>query len=99
MNAFGPPSDHDFFSAFSNESAMPMNMIAMSTPLEPPMVFDRMLARQLQVNFASASGNLSLAASSAVPAFAIVDPQSASPTLESSSSKNTLESIKTWQAF
>mmetsp|Transcript_92948 Transcript_92948/g.240098 ORF Transcript_92948/g.240098 Transcript_92948/m.240098 type:complete len:229 (+) Transcript_92948:387-1073(+) len=84
MNACGPASAQALPPAFSKEAVIPMNMMLSSTPLEPPMVFPRMLERHSHVAFASARGSLSSSASSLVDAVSIVEPQSASPVFPSS---------------
>mmetsp|Transcript_3098 Transcript_3098/g.5443 ORF Transcript_3098/g.5443 Transcript_3098/m.5443 type:complete len:228 (-) Transcript_3098:877-1560(-) len=78
---------------------MPMNMMLSSTPLDPPMVRPRMSERQPQNALGSAKGRRSWSFSTELDAFAIVDPQSASPTLLSKSSSFALASISALHAF
>mmetsp|Transcript_105134 Transcript_105134/g.327768 ORF Transcript_105134/g.327768 Transcript_105134/m.327768 type:complete len:210 (+) Transcript_105134:355-984(+) len=99
MKACAPASDHAFFPACSKDPAMPMNMMLMSTPLEPPMVFPRMAERQLQVALGSASGRASRCSSTLLPADAMVEPQSASPTFPSSSSSSFLAPMSASHTF
>mmetsp|Transcript_26460 Transcript_26460/g.83864 ORF Transcript_26460/g.83864 Transcript_26460/m.83864 type:complete len:215 (+) Transcript_26460:230-874(+) len=98
-SACAPASDHVFFPALSKDAAMPMNMMLINTPLEPPMLLPRTLPRQLQVALASARGSASFISSTFVAADAIVAPQSASPTLLSSSSSCCLAPTRALQTF
>mmetsp|Transcript_118636 Transcript_118636/g.236299 ORF Transcript_118636/g.236299 Transcript_118636/m.236299 type:complete len:242 (+) Transcript_118636:147-872(+) len=94
MNALAPLSDQLFLPEASRKVAMPMNMMLRSTPLDPPIARPVRLERQRQVAAGSASGNFSIASNTFPPADAMVEPQSASPTLPSSSSNSCFESIR-----
>mmetsp|Transcript_4382 Transcript_4382/g.12060 ORF Transcript_4382/g.12060 Transcript_4382/m.12060 type:complete len:210 (+) Transcript_4382:92-721(+) len=99
MRACAPASDHAFFPDFSKDPDMPMNMMLRSTPLEPPMLFARTLDKQLHVALGSANGKASFISSTFAAADAMVEPQSASPTLPSSSSSCCLALMSALQAL
>mmetsp|Transcript_15182 Transcript_15182/g.35547 ORF Transcript_15182/g.35547 Transcript_15182/m.35547 type:complete len:288 (-) Transcript_15182:229-1092(-) len=96
MKASGPASAQVLP---ANEPAMPMNMRLSRTPLEPPMLLLKTLERQLQVHVASARGNLARNSNTLAAVVAMVEPQSASPTLPSSWSSCCLAAISAWQAL
>mmetsp|Transcript_102685 Transcript_102685/g.267985 ORF Transcript_102685/g.267985 Transcript_102685/m.267985 type:complete len:263 (+) Transcript_102685:342-1130(+) len=92
IRADGPPSAQPFLAELARCCDMPMNMMLRRTPLDPPIDFPVMPDRQLHSSEASARGSFSLASSTVAAALAIVEPQSASPTLPSSSSRTPLAS-------
>mmetsp|Transcript_138417 Transcript_138417/g.442349 ORF Transcript_138417/g.442349 Transcript_138417/m.442349 type:complete len:296 (+) Transcript_138417:265-1152(+) len=99
IKAFGPASAQDLEPDLLSSAAMPMNMMLIRTPLDPPMELAQRPPRHAQMPAGSANGILSKASMILAPALANVEPQSASPTLLSRVSKTPFASMRALHAF